>query len=69
MRLIAERHENDYGYKVYRNERGDEFTVKYKFMGRNIYGADYHTFDEKDALAAAKKQLNYFIEAQFCKGA
>lgn len=68
MRLIAERHENNYSYKIFVNN-WNEYTVKYSFKGKEISGADYFTDNEKDAIKTAKKQLNYFIEEDLCKGA
>lgn len=68
MRKIAERSENDYGYKIYKNEF-NEFTVKFFFKGMHICGADYFTHEERDALSTAKRQLTDWIRKEMERGA
>lgn len=61
MRLVAERHENDYSYKIYKDHNEEEYTVMFYFKGMHIGWMDYYTSNEKDARAEAKKQIIEFL--------
>lgn len=69
MRLIAERHENDYSYKVYKDNYEEEYTVKFCFKGMHIEWMDYYTCNEKDARAEAKKQILELLKEDMKRGA
>lgn len=69
MRLIAERHENEYSYKIYKDHNEEEFTVMFYFKSIHIGWMNYYTNDEKDARAIAKKQIFEFLKEDMKRGA
>lgn len=69
MRLVAERHENDYSYKIYKDKHEEHYTVMYYFKGLHIQWMDYYTSDEKDARTEAKKQILRFLNEDIKRGA
>lgn len=69
MRLIAERHENNYSYKIYKDHTEEEYTVIFYFKGIRIDWMDYYTNDEKDARAEAKRQIFEFLKEDLERGA
>lgn len=69
MRLIAERHENDYSYKIYKDKDFEHFTVMFYFKGIKIEYADYHTYEDVDARAYARKTLWEILKIDMKRGA
>lgn len=69
MRQIAERHEESYSYRIYREDREELFTVMFYFRGVHIAWMNYYTNNETDARAEGKKQILRFLLKDMKKGA